>query len=102
MDRATRERRTFRRMMISLFAASALVVGIVSSSAGAKVPGPNGRIVFLRFDPALGGDSTNFEARSANSAGSRGGTSSSKSALQATSRIVWQCWRRNWLRSGWT
>jgi len=31
----TRERRTPRRMMISLFAASALVVGIVATSAGA-------------------------------------------------------------------
>ena len=50
MDRATRERRTSRRMMISVFAASALVVGIVASSAGAKVPGPNGQIAFGRGD----------------------------------------------------
>lgn len=35
MGSVTRERRTPRRMMISLFVASALMVGIVSSSAGA-------------------------------------------------------------------
>ena len=52
MDRATRERRTPRRMF-SILATIGLVVGFVgvaATSTTAKVPGPNGQIAFDRGD----------------------------------------------------
>ena len=42
------------RVTLAITASAALVVTAFAAPAGAKVPGPNGRIAFARFDPALG------------------------------------------------
>ncbi len=42
------------RLTLAVAASAALVVTAFPAPAGAKVPGPNGRIVFLRPDPAIG------------------------------------------------
>lgn len=42
------------RIALAITASAALVVTAFAAPAGAKVPGPNGQIVFSRFDPALG------------------------------------------------
>jgi hypothetical protein len=42
------------RVTLAITASAALVVTAFTAPAGAKVPGPNGQIVFGRFDQALG------------------------------------------------
>jgi Tol biopolymer transport system component len=42
------------RIILAIAASAALVVTALAAPAGAKVPGPNGEILFGRFSPALG------------------------------------------------
>ena len=42
------------RVILAITASAALAVTAFAAPAGAKVPGPNGQIVFGRFNPALG------------------------------------------------
>jgi hypothetical protein len=43
---------------LGLLAGVAVLAAVVAMPADAKVPGPNGRIAFARFDPALDGTVT--------------------------------------------
>jgi Tol biopolymer transport system component len=56
MDRATRARRTPRRSLSALVTIGLVagLMGTVAPSTQAKVPGPNGRIAFERYDRRLG------------------------------------------------
>jgi WD40 repeat protein len=47
-----------KRILLGLVATLAGLAMLPALPAAAKVPGPNGRIVFARFDPALGGTAT--------------------------------------------
>jgi Tol biopolymer transport system component len=47
-----------KRIVLGLVAALAGLATLTALPAAAKVPGPNGRVVFARFDPALGGTVT--------------------------------------------
>jgi Tol biopolymer transport system component len=45
-------------IVLGLLAGLAALAALTAMPADAKVPGPNGRIAFARFDPALGGTAT--------------------------------------------
>jgi Tol biopolymer transport system component len=45
-------------IVLGLLTGLAAIVAVTAAPAGAKVSGPNGRIAFARFDPALGGTVT--------------------------------------------
>lgn len=45
-------------ILLGLLAGFAALAALTAIPADAKVPGPNGRIAFTRFDPALGGTVT--------------------------------------------
>ena len=47
-----------KRIILALVAILAGLALLIALPAAAKVPGPNGRIVFARFDPALGSPRT--------------------------------------------
>ncbi len=62
----TTQRASFMRRTVTMLKAVALLAGIMAIAAlpaGAKVRGSNGRIVFGRFDPAVGDLSIGSDGR---------------------------------------